>query len=163
VFDCASLEHGCNSDDPAFHSQSQGNRRYVRCLYVYNKVDMLSIEEVDEIARRPDSLPVSCQLSLNMDSVLKNIWEMMGLVRVYTKKVCNYFMLACALRPHARTPCMHTAGAIRHKVTFNSARIPYSGQSQARFHRSRSAEQRSRWDECKIICRPYALSHALLR
>ena len=48
---------------------------------------MLSIEEVDEIARRPNSLPVSCYLSLNMDMLLARMWSMMGLVRIYTKKV----------------------------------------------------------------------------
>jgi ribosome-interacting GTPase 1 len=25
----------------------EGNRKYVRCLYVYNKIDTISIEEVD--------------------------------------------------------------------------------------------------------------------
>lgn len=64
----------------------EGNRRYVRCLYVYNKVDMCSLEEVDEIARRPHSIPVSCSLKLNMDGLLVKIWEMMALCRVYTKK-----------------------------------------------------------------------------
>jgi len=29
----------------------EGNRKYVRCLYVYNKIDTISIEEVDMIAR----------------------------------------------------------------------------------------------------------------
>ena len=29
----------------------QGNRKYVKCLYVYNKIDVCSIEEVDAIAR----------------------------------------------------------------------------------------------------------------
>lgn len=66
----------------------QGNRRYIKCLYVYNKVDILSIEEVDQIARRPNSLPVSCYMELNMDMLLNRMWDMMGLVRVYTKKVC---------------------------------------------------------------------------
>jgi uncharacterized protein len=65
----------------------EGNRRYVRCLYVYNKVDVCSIEEVDEIARRPNSIPVSCYMKLNMDGVLERIWNMMGLVRVFTKRV----------------------------------------------------------------------------
>jgi uncharacterized protein len=64
----------------------QGNRRYIKCLYVYNKVDMLSIEEVDQIARRENSLPVSCYMELNMDMLLSRMWDMMGLVRVYTKK-----------------------------------------------------------------------------
>ena len=30
----------------------EGNRKYIRCLYVINKVDTISIEEIDEIARR---------------------------------------------------------------------------------------------------------------
>lgn len=67
----------------------EGNRRYIKCLYVYNKVDVCSIEEVDEIARRPYSIPISCYHNLNMDGLLERIWEMMGLVRVYTKKVGN--------------------------------------------------------------------------
>ena len=37
-----------------------GTRRYVRCLYAYNKVDMLTVEEVDELARRPNSIVISC-------------------------------------------------------------------------------------------------------
>lgn len=64
----------------------EGNRRYVRCLYVYNKVDMCSLEEVDEIARRANSIPVSCHMKLNMDGLLEKIWDMMALCRVYTKK-----------------------------------------------------------------------------
>lgn len=64
----------------------EGNRRYMRCLYVYNKVDVCSMEEVDEIARRPYSIPVSCFHDLNMGGLLSRIWSMMGLVRVYTKK-----------------------------------------------------------------------------
>lgn len=39
------------------------------------------MEEVDEIARRPASIPISCHLNLNMDGMLTKIWEMMALVR----------------------------------------------------------------------------------
>lgn len=65
----------------------EGNRRYVKCLYVYNKIDVCSMEEVDEIARRPNSIPISCTQNLNLDGLLVKMWEMMALVRVYTKKV----------------------------------------------------------------------------
>lgn len=65
----------------------QGNRRYIKCLYVYNKIDVCSMEEVDEIARRPHSIPISCYQRLNLDGLLSRIWDMMALVRVYTKKV----------------------------------------------------------------------------
>lgn len=65
----------------------EGNRRYIKCLYVYNKVDMCSIEEVDEVARQAMTVPISCFLKLNLDGLLERIWEAMALVRVYTKKV----------------------------------------------------------------------------
>ncbi|KAG2488633.1 hypothetical protein HYH03_012801 [Edaphochlamys debaryana] len=65
----------------------EGNRRYIKCLYVYNKVDMASMEEVDEIAHWANSIPISCSMKLNLDGLLERIWEMMALVRVYTKKV----------------------------------------------------------------------------
>ena len=63
----------------------EGNRKYVRCLYVYNKIDMLSIEEVDEMARRPDTAVISCHMELGLTQLLQRMWEEMALVRVYTK------------------------------------------------------------------------------
>ena len=50
------------------------------CLLV-PQMDMSSMEEVAEIGRRPNSIPISCQLKLNMDGLLERIWEMMALVR----------------------------------------------------------------------------------
>ena len=64
----------------------QGNRRYMKCLYVYNKIDHLNIDEVDEIANWESSIPISCSLELNLDGLLLKMWEMMALVRIYTKK-----------------------------------------------------------------------------
>jgi len=64
----------------------EGNRSYIKCIYVYNKIDQLSLEEVDELARRPNSIVVSCNWGLNLDNLMKMIWEYLGLVRVYTKK-----------------------------------------------------------------------------
>jgi small GTP-binding protein len=64
----------------------EGNRVYLRCLYVYNKIDTLSIEEVDELARKPDSIVISVHLNLNLDYMLEKMWEYMGLMRIYTKR-----------------------------------------------------------------------------
>ena len=64
----------------------EGNRKYVRCLYVYNKIDTLSIEEVDEIARQPYSVVISIYLKLNIDEMLQKMWEYLGLIRIYTKR-----------------------------------------------------------------------------
>jgi len=64
----------------------EGNRKYVKCLYVYNKIDMCSIEHVDLLARRPSAVAISCNLELGLDYLLEQIWHSLGLVRVYTKK-----------------------------------------------------------------------------
>jgi len=64
----------------------EGNRSYMRCLYVYTKIDQLSIEELDGLARKKDSIVCSCNLDLNLDNLLKKIWEYLSLVRCYTKR-----------------------------------------------------------------------------
>eukprot|EP01100_Stratorugosa_tubuloviscum_P008809 TRINITY_DN367_c0_g2_i2.p1 TRINITY_DN367_c0_g2~~TRINITY_DN367_c0_g2_i2.p1 ORF type:complete len:404 (+),score=191.05 TRINITY_DN367_c0_g2_i2:124-1335(+) len=89
----------------------EGNRKYVKCLYVYNKIDMLTIEEVDELARRPYSIVISCNLQLNLDRLLEKIWEMLALVRVYTKKRGD--------APDFNEPLVLTAG--RNGVTIEAA------------------------------------------
>ena len=53
----------------------------MKCLYVYNKIDVCSMEEVEAIARQDVSIPISCTQQLNLDTLLEMLWEMMGLVR----------------------------------------------------------------------------------
>lgn len=64
----------------------EGNRQYIRCLYVYNKIDTITIEEVDELARKQDSVVISCEWGLNLDYLLARVWEYLDLLRIYTKK-----------------------------------------------------------------------------
>ncbi|CAI0473249.1 unnamed protein product [Linum tenue] len=63
----------------------EGNRKYMKCVYVYNKIDVIGIDDVDNLARQPNSVVISCNLRLNFDRLLAKMWEEMGLVRVYTK------------------------------------------------------------------------------
>jgi len=85
IFNCDILiKEDATVDD--FIDILEGNRKYIKCLYVYNKIDTISIEDIDEIARRPDSVVISCNMNLNMDFLLERIWEKLSLVRVYTKK-----------------------------------------------------------------------------
>ena len=45
--------------------------RYIKCLYVYNKIDMCYIEEVDELVRQPYSTVISVHQKLNLDVLLE--------------------------------------------------------------------------------------------
>ena len=40
----------------------EGNRKYIKCVYVYNKIDVVGIDDVDRLARQPNSLVISCNL-----------------------------------------------------------------------------------------------------
>lgn len=44
------------------------------------------MEDVDELARKPNSVVISVRLNLNLDYLLEKMWEFMGLTRIYTKK-----------------------------------------------------------------------------
>ena len=55
-------------------------------MQCYNKVDTISLEEVDRLARLPHSVVISCELEVNFDTLLHEIWECLSLLRVYTKK-----------------------------------------------------------------------------
>jgi len=63
-----------------------GTRKYLPCLYVYNKVDAISLEEVDRLAHQPKAVVISCEMDLNLDHLIGRIWDELGLVKVYTKK-----------------------------------------------------------------------------
>jgi small GTP-binding protein len=88
----------------------EGNRKYVKCLYVYNKADIVSLEEVDQLAHFPNSVVISCNLKLGYDHLLERVWEQLGLVRIYTKKR--------GAPPDLAEPVVLTRG--RHGVTVKS-------------------------------------------
>lgn len=64
----------------------EGNRKYVKCLFVYNKIDTISIEEVDRLSQQETNACISVHMNLGIDILLEKIWDLLGLVRVYTKK-----------------------------------------------------------------------------
>ncbi|CDO70221.1 hypothetical protein BN946_scf184942.g21 [Trametes cinnabarina] len=63
-----------------------GTRKYIPCLYVYNKIDAISLERMDQLAREDHTVVISCELGLNLDYLIERIWEELDLVKVYTKK-----------------------------------------------------------------------------
>lgn len=78
------IREDCTVDQ--FIDVVEGNRQYIPALYVYNKIDAISLEEVDRLAREPHSVVVSCSMELNLDFLVERIWAYLGLCRVYTKR-----------------------------------------------------------------------------
>eukprot|EP01116_Phalansterium_solitarium_P020439 TRINITY_DN6027_c0_g3_i1.p1 TRINITY_DN6027_c0_g3~~TRINITY_DN6027_c0_g3_i1.p1 ORF type:complete len:394 (-),score=88.78 TRINITY_DN6027_c0_g3_i1:220-1332(-) len=63
----------------------EGNRIYVPALYVLNKVDAISLEELNLLDRIPHYVPISAHLEWNLDGLLEKSWEALDLIRLYTK------------------------------------------------------------------------------
>ncbi|XP_064618976.1 developmentally-regulated GTP-binding protein 1 [Lineus longissimus] len=63
----------------------EGNRIYVPCIYVLNKIDQISIEELDIIYKVPHCVPISAHHKWNFDDLLEKMWDYLALVRIYTK------------------------------------------------------------------------------
>ncbi|KAG8808294.1 hypothetical protein FRC17_004009 [Serendipita sp. 399] len=74
--DVAIREPGCTADDLV--DVVEGNR-------VLNKIDAISIEELDLLYKIPHSVPISSKEWLNIDELLDALWRALDLVRVYTK------------------------------------------------------------------------------
>ena len=64
----------------------EGNRRYIKGLFVYNKIDTVYMEDVDYLANLPHSVVLSANKGYGNEYFLEKIWEYLGLVRIYTKK-----------------------------------------------------------------------------
>ncbi|CAJ0578688.1 unnamed protein product, partial [Mesorhabditis spiculigera] len=63
----------------------EGNRVYMPCIYVLNKIDAISIEELDIIYKIPHCVPISAHHKWNFDDLLNKIWVYLNLIRIYTK------------------------------------------------------------------------------
>jgi len=63
----------------------EGNRIYMRCLYVVNKIDTISLDEVDKLAHEPDHCVISIKMKFGLDHLLEKMWEYLDFIRMYTK------------------------------------------------------------------------------
>ena len=82
-------EINCHEDitvDDFIDAINMKYRKYVPCLFVYNKIDELVIEEVDRLAHLPHSMVISSGQRWNLDILVEEIWIKLDLVRIYTKR-----------------------------------------------------------------------------
>jgi ribosome-interacting GTPase 1 len=82
---------------PFFHTEN-----LVLYIDVYNKIDAISLEQMDKLARSDHAVVISCEMNLKYSSILSafshsngmssldylidRIWEELELVKLYTKK-----------------------------------------------------------------------------
>ena len=55
-------------------------------LYVYNKIDSVSLDFLDRLAREPNTVVMSCELDLGIQDVVERCWQELQLMRIYTKR-----------------------------------------------------------------------------
>eukprot|EP00529_Nitzschia_sp_RCC80_P000598 CAMPEP_0113504030 /NCGR_PEP_ID=MMETSP0014_2-20120614/34495_1 /TAXON_ID=2857 /ORGANISM="Nitzschia sp." /LENGTH=375 /DNA_ID=CAMNT_0000399107 /DNA_START=125 /DNA_END=1252 /DNA_ORIENTATION=+ /assembly_acc=CAM_ASM_000159 len=63
----------------------EGNRAYIPVLYVFNKIDAITIEELEILDQLPNYVPISSQHNWNMEELMEEIWERCKMIRIYTK------------------------------------------------------------------------------
>lgn len=73
MFSCYTSFHNC---------KIEGNRIYVPCIYVLNKIDQITLPELDLFDRLPHYVPISAHLEWNLDELLAKMWEYLQLVRM---------------------------------------------------------------------------------
>lgn len=81
----ADISFRCDASIDEFIDVIEGNRIYIPCIYVLNKIDQISIEELDMIYRIDHCVPISAKEGWNYDELLDTMWKYLDLVRVYTK------------------------------------------------------------------------------
>ncbi|KAI5184955.1 hypothetical protein NEHOM01_0506 [Nematocida homosporus] len=63
----------------------EGNRVYIPAIYVLNKIDSISYEELCLVSKIKNSVPVSAEKGWNLDGILEASWDMLQLIRIYAK------------------------------------------------------------------------------
>lgn len=56
---------------------------YIPCLYVMNKIDTITIEELDLLSEVPHYVPICAGREWNFDQLLESIWSYLNMLRMY--------------------------------------------------------------------------------
>lgn len=59
----------CDPTLDEFIDVVEGGRVYIPAVYVLNKIDAISIEELDLLYKIPNSVPISAKMWLNIDEL----------------------------------------------------------------------------------------------
>lgn len=82
----------------------EGNRKYIPCIYVLNKIDQLTVEELDIIDQLPHHVPISAHHGWNLEELMENVWDYTQMIRIYTKPKGQIPDYGAPVVLHAHTP-----------------------------------------------------------
>lgn len=82
---CVDVIFYCDATEEDLIDVLESDRRYIPCLYVLNKIDNISFEELKILDKIPHFVPISGREGWNLDELYETIWDYLGFIRVYTK------------------------------------------------------------------------------
>lgn len=63
----------------------EGNRKYTPCIYVLNKCDAITLEELELLSQVPHYVPICARKEWGFDDLLEKMWQYLNMIRIYTK------------------------------------------------------------------------------
>mmetsp|Transcript_11354 Transcript_11354/g.19876 ORF Transcript_11354/g.19876 Transcript_11354/m.19876 type:complete len:369 (-) Transcript_11354:570-1676(-) len=63
----------------------EGNCVYIPAIYVVNKIDQITLEELELMDRLPHYCPICAFLEWNLDGLVEMCWDYLDMTRIYTK------------------------------------------------------------------------------
>jgi ribosome-interacting GTPase 1 len=72
----------CDATEDELIDVLEGNRRYVPCIYVLNKVDDISMEDLKILEKFPHYVPISGINEWNFEELFETIWDYLDFIRV---------------------------------------------------------------------------------
>jgi len=73
----------CTVDE--FIDVIEGNRVYMPCVYALNKIDAITMEELDILDQIPHYCPISSHHLWNLDGLMDMVFDYLRMTRIYTK------------------------------------------------------------------------------
>lgn len=77
------MREDCDIDDLV--DVIEGSRVYIPCIYAVNKIDQITLEELNVLDKLPHYCPVCAYHEWNLDGLVEMTWQYLSLVRIYTK------------------------------------------------------------------------------
>ena len=81
----ADIIFNCDADLDDVIDVLEGNRKYMPCIYILNKIDAISMEELEILDQIPHFVPISGMQEWNYEELYETIWDYLGFIRIFTK------------------------------------------------------------------------------